>query len=287
MIRLGILGDIHQHIDAVDVDTLNRANYDHLLITGDLADFRAEEALTTAVTLAQLTCPSLLIPGNHDLLSTRQFLAELTGPDTLKRITARGQADRVAQLKAALDPVVVGGYSLHPITAGSHAITVIVARPFSFGGPSLSCVAYLAETYGVDSLDASAARLCELVDAADTPDLIFLAHNGPTGLGDTADAIWGRDFKRDMGDYGDPDLRVAIDYAKSTGKRVRAVVAGHMHHALRYGGQRTWQLVQDDITYINAARVPRIFTRGGQTVRHRIEMVIDEAAVEVTAVEAH
>jgi uncharacterized protein (TIGR04168 family) len=285
MIRIGILGDIHQQFDAVDVDTFNRASYDHLLITGDLADFRAEEALATAAILSKLSCPTLLIPGNHDLLSTRQFLAELGGPDALRRLTARGQAERAAQFKAALDPVFVGGYSLHRITADHPQLTVIVARPFSFGGPTLGCTPYLTKAYGVDSLDASAAKLCELVNTADTTDLLFLAHNGPTGLGETADAIWGCDFKREMGDFGDSDLRTAIDYAQSTGKRVRAVVAGHMHHALKHGGQRTWQVNHNGVAYINAARVPRIFDQDGRTMRHHIELVIHEETVTVTAVE--
>lgn len=285
MLRIGVLGDIHTHFDAADHAQLNRAAYDLLLVTGDLGNFRDGEALATAATLAQLTCPTLLIPGNHDLLSMPQFLAELRGPEALKQMTARGQAGRVAALTAALGPITTGGYSRHALRTASGELTVIVARPFSFGGPSLACRAYLTAAYGVDSIAASAARLRTLVDESETRDLIFLAHNGPTGLGSTADAIWGCDFRPEMGDFGDPDLREAIDYAQATGRRVRAVVAGHMHHALLTGGQRRWLAHAGDTTYVNAARVPRIFTHNGQQFHHHVRLEIDADAVVVTAVE--
>lgn len=285
MFRIGVLGDIHTYIDTADVALFNSTAYDLLLVTGDLGNFRDGEALATAVTLSQLTCPTLLIPGNHDLLSMPQFLAELRGPEALKQLTARGQAGRVAALTAALGPITTGGYSRHVFRTASGALTVIVARPFSFGGPSLACRAYLTATYGVDSLDASAAKLCALVDQTDTRDLLFLAHNGPTGLGNTADALWGCDFRPELGDFGDLDLRSAIDYAQATGRRVCAVVAGHMHHALLTGGQRRWLAQDDGITYVNAARVPRIFTRDGQRLRHHVRLDIDDDAVTVTAVE--
>jgi uncharacterized protein (TIGR04168 family) len=93
--------------------------------------------------------------------------------------------------------------------------------------------------------------------------VLFLAHNGPSGLGGQAQDLWGRDFDPDGGDWGDADLRGAIEHARGRGLRVLAVLAGHMHWALRGrpGVQRRWQLQERGTLYVNAARVPRVFTQ--------------------------
>jgi len=66
-----------------------------------------------------------------------------------------------------------------------------------------------------------------------------------------------------------------VRYARARGKNVRAVIAGHMHHHLKGGGQRRWRVERDGTLYLNAARVPRIFPRGGRTLRHHVELVLD------------
>ncbi len=65
-------------------------------------------------------------------------------------------------------------------------------------------------------------------------------------------------------------------HAERVGKRVVAVIAGHMHHRLRGGGLRTWSEHRDGVLYVNAARVPRVFEQGGRTVRHHVEVVLGE-----------
>ena len=84
----------------------------------------------------------------------------------------------------------------------------------------------------------------------------------------------------DEGDHGDLDLRAAIDHARERGKRVRAVIAGHMHHALKGGGRRTWQVDRDDTLFINAAEVPR--HRDGR--RHHVRLTLDADHAEAEAV---
>ena len=42
------------------------------------------------------------------------------------------------------------------------------------------------------------------------------------------------------------------------GKRVVAVIAGHMHRGLKGGGQRPGLVTVGGIPYLNAAEVPRI-----------------------------
>ena len=75
--------------------------------------------------------------------------------------------------------------------------------------------------------------------------VVVLAHCGPHGLGATRESIYGCDFRPEQGDWGDRDLAEALEYARECGKRVVAVVAGHMHHALRGGGERVWRERRD------------------------------------------
>jgi uncharacterized protein (TIGR04168 family) len=138
--------------------------------------------------------------------------------------------------------------------------------------------------YGIDSIEASTARLLGLVDQLETEQVVFLAHNGPSGLGDAADAMWGCDFMPGGGDWGDPDLSAAIDYAVSQGRQVLAVVAGHMHLRTKAGNERPWRVERDGILYINAARVPRIFAAAGDVHRHHVALRITSAGVEAEEV---
>lgn len=124
----------------------------------------------------------------------------------------------------------------------------------------------------------SKERLRALVDGASTEHLVFFAHSGPTGLGARREDLWGRDFDPAEGDWGDDDLRDAIDYANAHKRRTLAVVAGHMHWALRGGGQRRWQRQQDGILYVNVSRVPRIFEVEGLARRSHIALTLSPDA---------
>src|SRR5699024_1861900 len=140
---------------------------------------------------------------------------------------------------------------------------------------------YLKRHYGVANFEASSDRLKALVDQAPER-LIILAHNGPAGLGAHPDAPFGSDFNPAYGDFGDPDLRNAIDHARANGRRVLAVVAGHMHHRnLKTKAEReTW--AHDGATlYINAARVPRMRRDGSH--RHHIALHINAAGLRAEA----
>jgi uncharacterized protein (TIGR04168 family) len=108
-----------------------------------------------------------------------------------------------------------------------------------------------------------------------------LAHCGPQGLGDARDAIYGCDFRPDAGDWGDPDLTQALAHAAESGKRVLAVVAGHMHHALRGGGERSWHEQRAGIHHVNAARVPRIRRSASGSERHHVSLTLAGDSVQV------
>src|SRR5699024_7399208 len=140
---------------------------------------------------------------------------------------------------------------------------------------------YLKRHFGVGDFAASAARLKALVDAAPAR-LVVLAHNGPAGLGASPDAPFGCDFDPKLGDFGDPDLRAAVDHARASGREVLAVVAGHMHHrnAKTRAERETW--AHDGATlYINAARVPRMRRDGSH--RHHIALHINAAGLRAEA----
>jgi uncharacterized protein (TIGR04168 family) len=133
----------------------------------------------------------------------------------------------------------------------------------------------------------SVAKYRHLVADARTRQLLFLAHNGPTGLGESEGTLWGRDFPAPPdraadypSDFGDDDLRDAVDYAASLDKEVLAVFAGHMHR--RKGTSRPLSVVQGGTTFVNAAVVPRI--RSGPTgpEHHHVAVLFGANGLDVT-----
>ena len=91
------------------------------------------------------------------------------------------------------------------------------------------------------------------------------------------------EFETRLSAEGRESRRCVTDYALSTGKTVRAVVAGHMHQATHDGG-RPWMLEKNGVLYINAARVPRIFATKVCQVRYHIALDIDGDSVTATDV---
>ncbi len=280
-VQIALIGDIHRQFNQHDVTQFNQSDYDLLLCTGDLANYWPHEGLAVARQLARLQKPTLIIPGNHDTLTAPQLLAEIKQWPRLRRWLAWGQPRRLRQWQQALGNVQVGGYSAH-LVPGCDDVAVIVARPFAMGGSVLHCQPQLQRQFGISTMAESAARLCQLVDETSSQRLIFLAHNGPTGLGASRDAMWGNDFWPEAGDFGDSDLREAIEFAQQKGKTVLAVVAGHMHHHVKGGGQRPWHLEQDGVHYLNAARVPRIFGENGRIFHHHIRLSLTDDGAIVT-----
>ena len=273
---LAVVGDIHGYFEA---GQLCAVDYDRVLFVGDLAAFSYRSGLTVAREIASVGEKGLVLLGNHDGVFFRQLVAEAKGQRLVAHALGLGMRRRVAAVHRALGRTPHCGYSRHELRRGAFALTLIAARPHSMGGPRLGYPRYLAEVYGVRSMAESAQRLCRLIDAAQATDLLFLAHNGPTGLGEARDDIFGCDFLPEAGDFGDPDLREAIGYAASRGKRVRAVVAGHMHHSLQGGGARRTSLTRDGTLYLNAARVPRIERTANGHRHHHVSLSVDASQV--------
>jgi uncharacterized protein (TIGR04168 family) len=283
-ITIGVVGDLHTHWDEVDVAQFDRSDYDLLFFTGDLGGGSRDSSLRIARQMSRLRKPALVMPGNNDTGDIAELAAELSYRSGLNWLAAarRGQA---VDAGGATEPTIrLCGYSAHRLTRAEVDVTLLAARPHSMGGAHLSFPGQLSSSYGIDSIDASRERLFELVDGVQTERIVFLAHNGPSGLGDEHDSIWGCDFRPGAGDWGDPDLRAAIDYAIARGRRVLAVVAGHMHLRTKAGTQRPWRIERDKILYVNAARVPRIFSADEEVHRHHVALRIGADGVEAEEV---
>lgn len=276
--RLALIGDVHLQFDARDVRQLDEEGYDAVLFVGDLAGYR-DAGLEVARVMARLRTPAFFMPGNHDGVHLLHLGAETIegayGSHVLQRLFAPTQLPRCDALAAALSPIVMVGYSHHELGTGAHKVSLIGARPHSQGGGGIHFRHYLATRFGVRTEEDSIARLKQLVDDAPNEELVFLAHNGPMGLGARRHDIFGCDFRAAEGDWGDADLSAAVEHALKQGRKVRAVVAGHMHHRLRGGGQRIWQVRREGVLYVNAARVPRIERRDGEVHRHHVRLRLD------------
>lgn len=265
--RLAVIGDIHGFWDARDTAFFNASDYDGLLLVGDLPHLTGGRDV--ARELARLEKPAWMIPGNHDGVTAPQLLAELKGWRPLRWLTAFGMRRRVRRLDRALGPVRLGGYELATLDDG---LGLLTARPHAMGPDKFYYRPYLARRFGVRSFADSAELLRSLIACAPER-LLVLAHNGPAGVGDTPAAPWGCDFSPAFGDFGDPDLREALDYARESGRRVAAVVAGHMHHRSKNGSERHTAAERDGLLYINAACVAR--HRRETDERHHVALHID------------
>ena len=266
-VKLACIGDVHGFWDRHDTAYFNRSDYHGLLFTGDLP--RLTHAPPVARRLSELQKPAWMIPGNHDGPSALQLLAELKGWTQLSNQGARHMPRRMRALQDALGPVQLGGFTLHDLNPG---VGLIMARPHAMGPDRFYFRKYMAQAHAVNSYEESATRLKTLVDQGPEK-LLFLAHNGPSGLGEEASDIWGCDFSPQFGDFGDRDLRSAIDYAQACGKKVLAVIAGHMHHRHKQGGgMRAPAVRQSGVLYINAASVARIRAKGNR--RHHVALTL-------------
>lgn len=265
--NIAIVGDIHTRWDATDTAWFDTSDYDLIVVVGDLAGFRFAGTRAIAEFLGDIKRPTVVIPGNHDATHAVQLLGESLQRPGMGLPFVGSQGRNLAALREAVSPHPLGAYSLHPVGD----VTVLAARPHSMGGPTLSFVPHLTAVWGVRTLQDSTDKLCALVDACETEQVVFVAHNGPAGLGDRRTDIWGCDFRKEEGDWGDTDLQEAIAYAKQVGKKVVAVAAGHMHRRLRGGGDRTFKVIEDRTLYINAAVVPRVSREGR---RHHVHLKI-------------
>lgn len=237
-VTLTIVGDVHRQWRAIDGDWLERVKPTLSLFVGDLGD----EDPDIVRSIADLRVAKVVMLGNHDSWqSFRRRRATRHLRDSLQLLGDDHLAYAVREVPEA-------------------GISIVGARPFSWGGPSLRSPELYDELYGVRTHRQSAARIVEVARQAQHRDIVILAHNGPLGLSSEPRDIYGKDFGKPGGDWGDRDLALALPQLDKLGLRVRMVVAGHMHHELVHpkGDLRQRFCRQGNTQFVNPAVVPRV-----------------------------
>ncbi|XP_031272571.1 uncharacterized protein LOC116131070 isoform X1 [Pistacia vera] len=241
VVRIAVVGDIHDLWNLEeDTKALQFLKPDLVLFTGDFGN----ENVDLVQSVADLEFPKAVILGNHDSWRTQDFSGK--------------KKNRVQLQLECLGEEHVAYRSLDfPMLK----LSVVGGRPFSHGTERMFRKRLLSSRYGVEDIDGSAKRIYKAALGVPGDHLvIFLAHNGPTGLGSEGNDICGKDWEVGGGDYGDPDLAQAIALLKETTKFcIPLVVFGHMHKQLGDGGLRKMIAFGTDNTiYLNGAIVPRV-----------------------------
>ena len=248
LIKIAVIGDVHDQWEAVDGLALQQLGIDLALFVGDFGN----ESVEIVRAIAALDIPKAVIFGNHDAWYSASHWGKQKCPYD------RSKEDRVQQQFDLLGDLHVG-YGKRDFPDLN--LTVVGARPFSWGGSEWKNPEFYQAHYGIHNFAESTAQIVAAADQAAYNTIIFLGHCGPFGLGDRPDDPCGKDWQPIGGDHGDPDFAAAIDQVRQQGKNIPLVAFGHMHHHLRHTKQslRTPLLVSPEATvYLNAAAVPRI-----------------------------
>lgn len=272
-LQIAVIGDVHDQWEEQDIAALHDLEVDLALFVGDFGN----EAVDVVKSIASLNLPKAAIFGNHDAWYTAT-------PWGRKKCPYDRETEDWVQRQ--MDLLGSADVSYCHKDFPEFGLTVVGARPFSWGGSEWKYSSFYRDRYGVHNFDESLSRMQQAIDAATYDTLIFVGHCGPTGLGDAPESPCGRDWKPIGGDFGDPDLAAAIAYAQAQGKSVPLVTFGHMHHNLRHRKDIQRQRVSRDIAetlYLNAACVPRIVTVDDQQRRNFSLVTLTRGAVEQAA----
>jgi len=259
LIKIAIIGDIHDRWEAADETALQHLGVDLVLFVGDFGN----ESVQVVREIAAVKLPKATVFGNHDAWYSASDWGKQKCPyDRQKEDWVQDQIDLLKETHV--------GYS--KLDFPELQLTVVGSRPFSWGGDVWKNAEFYKERFGVTSFAESTAKIVAAAQTAAYDTVIFLGHNGPVGLGSNADDPCGKDWQPLGGDYGDPDLTEAIALTRKLGKTIPLVTFGHMHHDLRYTKQhlrKTFAISSEGTMYLNAARVPRIIqTPQGDKLRN-------------------
>jgi len=268
VIKIAVVGDVHDQWEAEDGEALLRLGVDLVLFVGDFGN----ESVEVVRAIAQLDIPKAAVFGNHDAWYTATDWGRSQCPYD------RTQQNRVKQQLDLMGEAHVG-YGKRDFP--ELGVTVVGSRPFTWGGSEWKYADFYSEWFGVESFEESARLIAGAAADADCENVIFLGHTGPTGLGEAPEDPCGRDWKPLGGDWGDPDFAVAIDKTRNSGKQVPLVTFGHMHHKLRHIKKelrKSLSVSAEGTVYLNAASVPRIVDREFSKLRN-FSIVLLEAGV--------
>ncbi len=247
-IKIAIVGDVHGYWHTPDEElALRKLGVDLVLLVGDFGN----EDVPLVQAIADLALPKAIILGNHDAWYTA---------------TDRGRAkcpyDRQTEDRVRLQLDILGklhvGYSY--LDFPHLELSVVGARPFSWGGNSWQSSQFYQTYFGISDFDSSVQRITQALQNSAFSTVIMLGHNGPAGLGAETFAPCGRDWDAKGGDHGDPDFASALLSAYAIGKQVPLVAFGHMHERLA-GGTAQRQMIATNshgTVFVNGAIVPRL-----------------------------
>ncbi|MBD2443942.1 TIGR04168 family protein [Dolichospermum sp. FACHB-1091] len=272
-VKIAVIGDIHDQWDVEDGMALKHLNVDLVLFVGDFGN----ESVEVVKTIASLDLPKAVVMGNHDAwYSATEWGRKKCPYDRTKEDWVQEQLDLLGSAQVGYGKLDFPQWNL----------TVVGGRPFTWGGPEWRFAQMCEERYGVSSLEESADKIVKAAKTATCDNIIFLGHNGPSGLGDRAEDPCGKDWHPIGGDFGDPDLAAAISQTLNMNKTVSLVAFGHMHRTLRHTKKLQRKAVfksPEGTIYLNAANVPRIVQENGLKLRNFSLVSLDGGVVTKVA----
>ena len=267
-VKIAVVGDIHNQWEAEDAIALQELGVDLVLFVGDFGN----EAVEVVRMIASVDRPKAAILGNHDAWYSASDWGRKRCPYD------REQEDWVQQQLDLLGDAHIG---YRYLDFPEFQLSVVGSRPFSWGGNVWKNQEFYQERCGVNSFEESVERIVASAHRATYETIIYVGHNGPSGLGDKAEDPCGKDWEPLGGDHGDPDFAEAITQTQALGKKIPLVTFGHMHHSLRHTKEqlRTPIAVSPEGTvYLNAASFPRIIQTESDSIRN-FSLVSLEAGV--------
>ncbi len=268
-LKIAVVGDIHDQWEEEDGIALKHLGVDLVLFVGDFGN----ESVEVVRAIASLDIAKAAVMGNHDAWYTATEWGRKKCPyDRSKEDWVQEQLDLLGEAHVGYGKLDFPAFNL----------TVVGGRPFTWGGPEWRFADICQQRYGVSDLDESAAKIFAAVKSAAYQTIIFLGHNGPSGLGDRPEDPCGKDWHPIGGDFGDPDLAEAISLTINAGKTIPLVTFGHMHHTLRHTKKELRKRAftsPEGIVYLNAASVPRIVENGDRKQRNFSIVLLEDGVV--------
>lgn len=257
-VKIAVVGDIHDLWEDEDAIALHKLGVDLVLFVGDFGN----ESVDVVRKIASIDIPKAAILGNHDAWYSASTWGRLRCPYDRKK------EDRVQQQLDLLGEAHVGYRNLD---FPEFKLSVVGSRPFTWGGEAWKNEEFYRERYGITSFEESIERIVAAAKSTAYETIIFIGHNGPTGLGECPEDPCGRDWQPLGGDHGDPDFAEAIAQTQRLGKKIPLVTFGHMHHNLRHTKERLRSAIAtspEGSVYLNSARVPRIIQTQSDRLRN-------------------
>ncbi|WP_353932849.1 TIGR04168 family protein [Okeanomitos corallinicola TIOX110] len=257
-LKIAVIGDVHDQWEVEDGIALKHLGVDLALFVGDFGN----ESVDVVRAIASLDIPKAVVMGNHDAWYTATEWGRKKCPyDRTKEDRVQAQLDLLGSTHVGFSKLDFPDWNL----------TVVGGRPFTWGGSEWRFADICKQRYGIGTLEQSTEKIVEVVKSAACDNIIFLGHNGPSGLGDRPEDPCGKDWHPIGGDFGDPDLAAAISQTLTMNKNVALVTFGHMHRNLRHTKKVFRKAIvtsPEGTIYLNAANVPRIIEKDGVKLRN-------------------